>query len=91
MILSFDAPLSAYAVQADASLEKYRQGCASTPILFTPVPRESAHSTRPCTALVERSARPDIKDTLWHATLPGWADYNNQQEVTMFLRLAASN
>jgi len=36
--------------------------------------------------LVERGARLDIKDTLWHGTPLGWAEYGGRTEVAAYLR-----
>jgi ankyrin repeat protein len=36
--------------------------------------------------LVERGARLDIKDTIWHATPLGWAEYGGRKEIAEFLR-----
>jgi ankyrin repeat protein len=36
--------------------------------------------------LVERGARLDIKDTIWHGTPLGWALHNRQEKVASYLR-----
>jgi Ankyrin repeats (3 copies) len=36
--------------------------------------------------LVGRGARLDIKDTVWHGTPLGWAEYGGRKEITDFLR-----
>jgi len=36
--------------------------------------------------LVERGARLDIKDTIWHGTPLGWAEYGGRKEIAEFLR-----
>jgi hypothetical protein len=36
--------------------------------------------------LVERGARLDIKDILWHGTPAGWAKHEGRAEVEAFLR-----
>ncbi len=36
--------------------------------------------------LVERGARLDIKDTVWHGTPLGWAEYGGRKEIAEFLR-----
>lgn len=37
--------------------------------------------------LVERGARRDIEDTIYHGTPPGWAEHGGQQAVLEYLRL----
>ena len=39
--------------------------------------------------LVERGARLDIKDTIYHGTPLGWAEHNRQTEIASYLRKAA--
>jgi hypothetical protein len=36
--------------------------------------------------LVARGARLDIKDTVWHGTPLGWAEYGGRNEIAEFLR-----
>jgi hypothetical protein len=36
--------------------------------------------------LVERGARLDLKDVLWHATAAGWAEYAGNTEIAEYLR-----
>ncbi len=36
--------------------------------------------------LVERGARVDLQDTLWHATAAGWAHYTGKKDVEAYLR-----
>lgn len=36
--------------------------------------------------LVERGARLDIEDAVYHATPIGWADYGNEVEIAAYLR-----
>jgi hypothetical protein len=36
--------------------------------------------------LVERGACLDIKDTIWHGTPLGWAEYGGRKEIAEFLR-----
>jgi hypothetical protein len=36
--------------------------------------------------LVERGARTDLEDRLWHGTALGWAEHGGQTEVAQWLR-----
>jgi ankyrin repeat protein len=36
--------------------------------------------------LIERGARPDIRDTLWHATPLGWAEHGGRMAIAAYLR-----
>ena len=41
--------------------------------------------------LVERGARLDIEDTIYHATPLGWAEHSNQEATATYLRSATRN
>jgi hypothetical protein len=44
------------------------------------------HQMETVRLLVERGARLDIEDTIWHATPLGWAEYGERNEIAAFLR-----
>jgi hypothetical protein len=41
--------------------------------------------------LVERGARLDIEDPMWHGTPLGWAEYAGRDEVAAYLRSVGAN
>jgi hypothetical protein len=40
--------------------------------------------------LVERGARLDVADTIWHATPLGWAEHEHRDRVAAYLRAAGA-
>lgn len=93
--LKFDSPLDAYEKQAEGLLAAHRAGDEEVFTLFLErhlrflredVPWEVCFGNEAVVRLlVERGARLDMKDKIYHSTPLGWAKHFENMEIAAFL------